>query len=419
LKNPRVILFSPFFYPEAISTGKYNSVLAQALLEAGASVQVVCFYPSYPSWKPTIDSQEIPGITAHRAGRWVRYPRHTLLRRAVLEISFAWHAAISAFRLRREADVVVIVFPPSLASLFIQTIFPASVRRIGIVHDLQGILGLSDGGRFYGLLSRVVNAVEKRGFRSCDHLILLSRDMASVAKLELQLDEAKLKVCYPFTTIRNCEHSGSSLAQLFPSSARHVVYSGALGKKQNSYGLAELFRKAAVAIPDVHFHILSGGPIFEILKGKNSVQPISNLHFHDLVKESDLEELYLRSTVQVIPVLDIASNSCLPSKLPNILAAGCPVLAICNSDSELAHLLQTTGFAEVVPSWEYPQFLESLRKSLSLADRSTHEERRTRVKALLSSHFSLDALVSAVLDARLPAIQASSLESVTDEYQST
>lgn len=412
-------MFSPFFYPEAISTGKYNSVLAQALLEAGATVKVVCFHPSYPFWKSSIASQEIPRIAAHRAGRWIRYPRNMLLRRAVLEISFAWHAVISAFRLRRDADIVVIVFPPSLASLFIHAAFPARVRRIGIVHDLQGILGLSNDGILHGLLSRVVNAVEKKAFRSCDRLILLSRDMASAAKAEFQLDEAKLQVCYPFITIRNCEHIGSSLAQLFAPSVQHVVYAGALGKKQNSYEFAELFRQAAAAIPYVHFHIFSGGPVFEILKAKNSAQPISNLHFHDLVKESDLEELYSRSTVQVIPVLDVASNACLPSKLPNILAAGCPVLAICNPNSELARLLQFTGSAVVSPSWEVPRFLESLRQSLALADGSTHAERRARLKPLLSSYFSLDVLVSAVLDVKPPVIVDDSLQSAIDEYQST
>ena len=409
---------SPFFYPEVISTGKYNFALTQALHDAGASVQVVCFHPSYPSWKPSLCFEQLPDVPARRGGRWVRYPRHPLLRRLILELSFAWHAAVSVFRLRHEVDMAVLVFPPSLAALLTDALFPPSVRRIGIVHDLQGMLGLNDGTPMQRVLRRIVHAVEKRAFRSCDRLILLSQDMSAAAKTEFQLDQAKLQVCYPFVTIRNVAHIGSRLAHLFRPSAHHVVYSGALGEKQNSYELAGLFQKAAAALPEVHFHIFSGGPVYNALTAQNSQRSIANLHFHDLVKDSDLAELYSRSTVQVIPLLDLASYACLPSKLPNILAAGCPVLAICNQQSELARLLQLTSSAVVTPSWNPSQFIESVRQALTVAHSSTHELRKSQAQPLLSSYFNLGTLVSAVLDADSPLRQNRSLQSAVHGSQS-
>ncbi|MGB8475721.1 MAG: hypothetical protein WCE61_16705, partial [Candidatus Acidiferrum sp.] len=45
-------LFSPFFYPETISTGKYNTILSRALAERGVEVNVVTSHPFYPNWKP-------------------------------------------------------------------------------------------------------------------------------------------------------------------------------------------------------------------------------------------------------------------------------------------------------------------------------------------------------------------------------
>jgi hypothetical protein len=48
----RLLLLSPFFFPEPISTGRYNTFLVQALVDKGVHVDVICFHPLYPNWRP-------------------------------------------------------------------------------------------------------------------------------------------------------------------------------------------------------------------------------------------------------------------------------------------------------------------------------------------------------------------------------
>jgi len=47
---------------------------------------------------------------------------------------------------RGGCSTAVAVFPPTLFFLIVMSLLPASAKKIGIVHDLQGILGLSGGG---------------------------------------------------------------------------------------------------------------------------------------------------------------------------------------------------------------------------------------------------------------------------------
>jgi colanic acid biosynthesis glycosyl transferase WcaI len=88
-----ILILSPFFFPEPISTGKYNGLVAQGLQAAGFDVKVICSYPIYPDWVPDPNPIEMDGVCALRGGKWLKYPKSPLLRRAVLEPWFAFHTA--------------------------------------------------------------------------------------------------------------------------------------------------------------------------------------------------------------------------------------------------------------------------------------------------------------------------------------
>jgi colanic acid biosynthesis glycosyl transferase WcaI len=395
--KPRTVLFlSPFFYPEAISTGKYNSLLVQAMVQRGVQVDVVCSHPLYPSWKPVGSDQTLEGTTIYRGGAWMRYPRSMMLRRIVFELWFACYAGWKAWRIRPESTTTVAVFPPSLFFLLVCHFIPSSNRRIGIVHDLQGVLGFNGGGRGKRWLYSLVHAVERKVFQSCDSLIVLSHAMARSLKEDYGVAEEKIIVRYPFVTLK-LSPLGQNLIHILPDDQQHVVYSGALGKKQNPAGLYEFFRAAALQFPDAHFHIFSGGPAYEELRKRYLVEAPERISFHDLVDEPDLEELYARSTIQLIPQLNATADACLPSKLPNILAAGSVLLVITQHGAELPQIIEQTGSGVVAYSWEGDELLSKLNLALQKASSESHAQRRILVSELLEKQFSLDLLVTAVL----------------------
>jgi colanic acid biosynthesis glycosyl transferase WcaI len=398
MATPAHLLFlSPFFYPDAISTGKYNSVLVQALAERGATIDVVCSHPFYPAWKPVRSTAGLRNVSIHRAGAHVRYPRTMILRRLVLESWFACYASWTTLRFRRRSSIAVAVFPPNLFFSIVTILLPRSTRRLGIVHDLQGILGISGGGWLKRALNRVVYAIEKRAFRSCDVLIALSLGMAARIVEDYGVQSERVVVRYPFVTVKADAQVGTNLSDEFPEGFQHVVYAGALGKKQNPYALFDFFKSAASRFPGVCFHLFSDGPIFEDLRKKHLANPVDRVSFNGLVRESDLEELYARSTVQVIPQLEETSDACLPSKLPNILAMGCAVFAVCPPDTELAKILEDTKTGVAAESWAPDVLMQRLGQVLDQAKEQSRERRQAVAAPLMEAEFSLDPLVDAVL----------------------
>jgi hypothetical protein len=136
MKN--ILLLSPFFFPEPISTGKYNAVIAKELSKEVNSIDVLGAHPIYPKWKIEPTDKQLDGITAIRGGRWLKFPNNVLLRRAVLEIWFCLFVFFKIITSGKKYTHIVAIFPPSLFMLCVPFL-SKKAKLIGIVHDLQGI----------------------------------------------------------------------------------------------------------------------------------------------------------------------------------------------------------------------------------------------------------------------------------------
>lgn len=387
-----VLIFSPFFHPEAISTGRYNTVLAQELVAAGASVEVFASHPLYPGWRPVRSADQVTGVQIHRGGAWMRYPMQQTVRRVLLECWYSVFVAWSLLIRRPQADRIVLVFPPMLLAFVVRRMFSSGVPIIGIVHDLQGVMARSAWVR------RLARWLEKRAFGVCDRLVFLSQSMQSRAHADYQLETVRSAVHYPFLTLSDCRATGNELAGLMPEGLTHVVYSGALGEKQEPDRLLSLMCALAGRGTGLRCHIFSAGPHFERLRAVASSMN-SEVAFHPLVQERQLGELYSRSALQIIPQASGTGDGAIPSKLPNLIAAGVPVFMICDADSEAAFLLEQAGNAAGcrVDAYEGPETVARFDAFLAQVQVQAREERIRCLQPFVERAFGTSGIVDYIL----------------------
>lgn len=393
----RFLLLSPFFSPEMISTGKYNSRLCTALLETGHSVTVVTSYPLYPDWRPGKTVDAIPGIEVRRGGLWMRYPRHAVPRRLLLELWFSLHCLVQALRHRGAVDTVVAVLPPSIFPLLVRLVLPKSVKMIAVVHDLQGIMAESAKSHLRSFVARVMRRIEALSLKCCDKVICLSRSMRDELANGYRIDAGRLRVSYPFLTIREGQE-GERLKHLFPEGFRHVVYSGALGEKQMPRELLKFFEHFSSVRDDVVCHIFSRGPTFDGLRAQYQREGRGRVRFHHLVPEEALEELYARSDVQVIPQAEGTGAGAFPSKLPNLIAAGVPLFVICDEVSEIAAVTREAGAGAVVSGFDIDAWTETLEQLLTHSRARPRSEQKAAVSAYVKEHFSIETLIAELVE---------------------
>jgi putative colanic acid biosynthesis glycosyltransferase WcaI len=392
-----ILLLSPFFFPEQISTGRYNTWLARRLLQHGVRVSVVASYPLYPNWRPTVTDGEMVPATIHRGGLWLRYPQSTFGRRLVLEAWFGLYALKWAGRLRQKVDTVVAVLPPGFYVQALRRVLPKNVHLIGIVHDLQGILATARQGLFRRVVAWVVGMVERKALDACDELICLSRSIQQVIVEDYGIAKRKCHVHYPFPTLPRSSGGGDGLSSWFPNGYQHIVYAGALGEKQLPHELFEFFVGLCRKRDDVMCHIFSAGPEFERLRALDPKVGINRVFLRGLVSDENLPAVYAHTTVHVILQAPGTRMGAFPSKLPNLIASGTPVFAICDSSSELAEMLKETGLGIAIDNADVDTRVRHMEEFLKEIADSPRDELRRRGRGYVDSRFNADTLISTIL----------------------
>lgn len=385
----KILFLSPFFYPELISTGKFNSDIVIALRDNGYKVTVICSHPIYPKWIVKKSTAQLKGINIIRGGGYLKYSKKPLIRRLILELWFTLYVLKNVHNFRKKIDVIIGVIPPSLAFYFSIPYIGKNVKKIAIIHDLQEVYSKKKKGLINRLINFFIHNVEGKTIRNFDKVIFLSNEMKETAKDYYKLSVQKLYVQYPFSTLKS-NNLTNDLNEVLPIDKINIVYSGALGEKQNPKGVYDFFNFASQEMHNVLFHFFSQGQIFENLKITNKNDKIK---FHDLVPRENIEELYRRSSVQLIPQLPNTSLGSLPSKLPNLLASGCKILFITDSNSEIEYLFKKYNLNKVITSWDNDIILQSLRELLN--QKTCNIKNQQRVAEEL---FSIDSMVKTILD---------------------
>ena len=386
-KLKKIVLISPFFYPEPISTGKFNTDFALKLQEQGHHITVLCSHPFYPEWKTKYSSDTLKGINIIRGGEKIKYSKKAPLRRLVLELWYAFFIFKNIRKHQRQIDLIIPIFPPSLAFYFASFFIKKEIKKIGIIHDLQIIYSLQKKGFFSKLISFFIRNVEKYCFKNCDKLIFLSDEMKNEAVNIYAVSNEKCEVQYPFITIGDITIS-NQLKNILPENQHNIVYSGALGEKQNPHELLEVFNFISKNIVNTVCYFFSQGPIFEELKKKNENK---NIRFYPLVKKEDVLELYTRSSIQIVPQAPNTSKGSLPSKLPNILASGTKILVITDKNSELEKLFKDYNLHKVLSTWDKKIIVSSIQELL------VKEYDLNRQKKIAEKLFDINSLIGKVI----------------------
>ena len=329
-------------------------------------VEIYCSHPFYPEWKQVITSKSIDGLNIIRGKSIIAYPKNNFLRRAILELWFLLFC-IRKIKNIRKNEIIFFVVPPSL--FMFSSLFLPKKKLVAIVHDLQSIHIKNKSSFFRNLFAKIVDFIEGFFLKRFNKTFFLSSEMQNYAVNKLNINSVNCETVLPpiteFSFIDN-----NKLSNYFDNSKISVVYSGALGQKQNPYKLYELAVRL-VSNNKFEFLFFSAGQDFENLKKQNTSK---NIKFNKLVSKDNLGELLLKSDIQIIPQLTGTSSGSLPSKLPNILASGCTIFSIVDPNSDIQKMLAAQKNCFISNSWDINQnvqFIENVvSKNINKVDRN-------------------------------------------------
>lgn len=340
-RRPRLFVLSELYYPEETSTGYFVTRIAEGLAQV-LPTTAICSQPTYSRRGTRAKREET------RHGVLILRSRSTVLDKNVFVLRLLNFAttSLSIFatalrRIRRNDIVLVVTNPPLLPFMAAIACRLRGARLVLLIHDVYpdvmvaaGLMGASSAPR------RMWDALTRRLYAFAHRIIVLGRDMETrvCGKLERIADRvlvighwADLDEVVPLP-----RESNPLLRTLGLESKFVVQYAGNIGRTHDIEVLVEAAEALAADYSDVHFLFIGSGAKKDWLVQQVRVRGLTNVTVLDSVPRSDLTVMLNACDVAVISFVKGMAGVSVASRMYNILAAGRPIIAVADEDSELA-----------------------------------------------------------------------------------
>jgi len=352
----------------------YITTLAEYLVSSGDSVTVLTSPPHYPHWKfyPGY-GQSFYKRTEENGVDVVRGPLYvpaspTALKRIAYDLSYTLSSLMKGVTLR-QCDVVICVSPPLTIGLTAEIIgflkkCPFILHIMDLIPDAPVALGMLKNRSIISALHRL----EKHVYNSAGGIAAITPGFSRNLKNKgiKNLEKIALIPIWVDTDEINPGVDGNEFRQRFniPLEDFVVTYSGNMGNKQ---GLETLIEAAALmsngTSGETRFLMVGEGAQKEYLYNLSIEKKLTNTTFLPLMPRDKFPGLLAASDILAITQKKSVTDICLPSKLISNCAAGKPIIAAVDDNSETAHFIREADCG-VVSKPENPSDLKNSIVSL-------------------------------------------------------
>lgn len=359
----KAIVFSAYYEPEVAASLYLSTNLYEDM--AGSGIDVNLFVPlptrgvsdevrnKYKNHKVEVRCNG--RLRIHRIG--IPKEGKSVIGRAARYILM--NAVFILKSISSKADVIFVQSTPPTQGATAAII--KKVMHIPFVYNLQDVFpdslvgtGIAKKGSAVYRMGRVI---ENFTYRNADKIIVISNDMKTnimtkgvpESKIEIVNNWIDGNVVKPIPKDQNYMYEKFGLSR----ENFNVVYAGNLGYAQN----IEVIIKAAEVLKDcsdIKFLIFGKGAQEEEYKNMAAELNLCNLSFFPIQPYSEVSYVYSLGDVSIVPCKKGFGSSAMPSKTWSIMAAGTPVLASFDSDTDMEKLInsQKVGMFNHAEDWE-------------------------------------------------------------------
>ncbi len=394
-KKPTVWFISEVYYPDEQGTAFYTTGLAEGL--AGKfSVKVLCNYPTVTARGVSASRREIRNGVAIERCLSTTFDKNILPLRLINLLVNSSALLIKAFaRIRKEDIILAVTSPPSVpfiaklvcavrgarCVLRIEDVYPETLVATGMIPQKS-------------IANRFFEFVNRRLYRSVDHIVVLGRDMLALAerktndgagRIHLIRSWADSDVVYPD------EIEGNAFLRELGLDSKFVVSCvGNMGRAQ----AIESMMKAASLLrenQDIHFVFIGSGAKRGWMEKEAANEGLPNITFVNQRPREEQVRFLNACDVSMISLRPGMTGAGVPSRMYNIMAAGKPIIAVTKTTSEVALVVQEERIGWVASPEDPDELVESILDAQS--DRKRLEEMGTRARAVAEKKYPRPRIV--------------------------
>jgi colanic acid biosynthesis glycosyl transferase WcaI len=296
--------------------------------------------------------------------------KSNLLRRALGFIAFSYAVGIRSVHadgLPFKVDGVLAMSPP--LTLGLTGWCTKIIRRAPLVFNIQDVF--PDAAIQTGAISnkKIIAAakwLERVSYRRSDAVVLLSQDLrTNIANKIDAKHHHRLHVIPNFVdtvAITPQDRMTNYRSELGIGDQLVVMYAGNVGFSQS----LNLVVEAAAKFSEVAFVVNGDGAARKKLQ--EDCAELANVYFGDYQPIERLSEVLATGDIHLVPLRTGLAAVSVPSKSYSILAAGRPMLAAIDLNTEIPNMLQQSGAGIAVEPDNAPAFIEALGRLVNNRD---------------------------------------------------
>jgi glycosyltransferase involved in cell wall biosynthesis len=343
----RLWVVTEVYYPEETSTGYYLTRIAEGLT-TDFEVKAICGQPNYSARGTVAPKHEVhKGVEIFRASG-TTLDKNVIPFRLLNMLTLGASVFLKALRNFKSGDrVLVVTNPPSMPFIVAIASLAKGAAYSLLVHDnYPEILIAAGKSRPDSLLAKTMAYFNRWLYKHSSKIIAVGRDMEELLKRKT----AGLDV--PIATIPNWaelesvtprpRESNQLLEELGLQDKFVFLYAGNIGYPNDVESIAEcadMLRDRE----DIHFIFLGAGAKRKWLETEIAKRDLRNITLLDPRPRSDQNIFLNACDVALVSLVTRMVGVSMPSRTYNILAAGKPILALVEPNSEVARVVDEEG----------------------------------------------------------------------------
>jgi len=386
-------IVSELYYPEVTSTGYILTEIAEGLAASGLAVSVLCSQPSYSVRGMRASAKENRNkVVIHRS--WgTTLDKDIFFFRLINLVTITASLFVNVlWRLKRFDSVLVVTNPPSLPFFVAFACWLRRANCVLLIHDVYPELLVAVGKlRSTSLLVRLLNKLNKVLYTSVNHIIVIGRDMH--AKIANRLDnKKKVTVITNWADINKViptnKEQNLLLRELCLQEKFVLEYAGNIGYPND---IESIIASASQLLDkcDIHFLFIGSGAKKRWLEEEITRRKLSNITILPSRPRDDQVNFLNACDIALVSLVLGMKGISVPSRIYNILAAGKPIIAVADPDSELALVVKEEDIGWVVAPGDVDGLRMAILEAKANPDLLVQMGQRARQAAVTKYSFEL------------------------------
>ena len=368
----KVLAFSSYYTPEIAASMYLTENIYEGIVEAGNTLEVYVPMPTRgiskevrSEYKQKKSEQKYSGrLTVHRFSMY-REGKSSILRAfryLIINMAFIWKG------LKTKADVIFVQSTPPTQGMMAGML--GAIKHIPVVYNLQDVfpdslvnLGMTQEG---SIIWRIGRKVEDYSYRHCKKIIVISEDFKRNI-LAKGVPEEKIVVIPNWADVGGVypvERKDNLLIKKYGLDPHkyYITYSGNIGLSQNMDLLLDAAKELKEELPELTFILIGDGADRERVKNRTEEESITNVILLPFQPYADIAHVFSIGDAGLIISKAGVGNTSVPSKTWNIMAAGRPILASFDMDSELVKLIKTEQIGLCSDANDYDGLIRNIKE---------------------------------------------------------